>query len=82
MECLKILAEAEAVDWNVKMSSGEIPIMHCLKENKMEMFDILVKCPRVDLNIKNDGDGDEFKSGKIANSGTTKSAKLLYVRSI
>ena len=55
-ECAEILAGVSGVDWNAKMSDGETPIMHCLK-NDYEMFEILVNSPLVDLNIKDD-DGD------------------------
>ena len=49
--CVKTLAEIAAVDWNIKMKNGDIPIMHCLKNDKKAMFNILLKCQRVDLNL-------------------------------
>ena len=58
-QLIRIRCPFEDVDWNVKMSNGDTPIMHCLKVNKMEMFNILVECPRVDLNIK-DNKGDSL----------------------
>ena len=69
VECVKNLAEGEAVDWNVKMKNGDTPIMHCLKENKKEMFNVLAECPRVDINIV-DEDGNSpimwcLKNGRL-----------------
>ena len=50
VECVKIMAEVAAVDWNVKMKNGDTPIMWCLNNDKNDMFNVLLKCPRVDLN--------------------------------
>ena len=44
------------VDWNIKNSDGDTPIMYCLKTNKIEMFRLLLNSPRVDLNTR-DRDG-------------------------
>ena len=44
------------INWNIKDSDGDTPIMYCLKTNKMEMFRLLLNNPRVDLNTR-DRDG-------------------------
>ena len=54
VECVKILAGIEDVDWNVKMNSGDTPLRYCLKKNKTEMFNVLAECPRVDLNVRDE----------------------------
>ena len=44
------------INWNIKDSDGDTPIMYCLKTNKMEMFCLLLNSPMVDLNTR-DRDG-------------------------
>ena len=56
-ECIEILADVHEVDWNVKMSTGDTPIMHCLNHGNTNMLRILTKSPWVNLNIQDD-DGD------------------------
>ena len=54
VECVKILADVEDLDWNVKMKIGDTPLWYCLKKNKAEMFNVLAECPRVDLNVRDE----------------------------
>ena len=56
-ESIKILADVHEVDWNVKMSTGDTPIMHCLNHGNTNMLEILAKSPWANLNIQDD-DGD------------------------
>ena len=60
LECVKILAAVEDVDWNVKMDNVVTPLVYCLTdpslepEFKCEMLDVLAECPRVDLNLQDE----------------------------
>ena len=56
LRCVEILSRDRRVEWNIKNSDGDTPIMYCLKTNKMEIFCLLLNCPRVDLNTR-DRDG-------------------------
>ena len=56
LRCVEILSRDRRVEWNIKNSDGDTPIMYCLKTNKMEKFCLLLNCPRVDLNTR-DRDG-------------------------
>ena len=52
VKCVETLAAQEKFDcWNVPDSDGDTPIMWALKWNKMETVQILLRCPRVDLDI-------------------------------
>ena len=64
-ECLEILAKNDKVDWNKKDNSGQSPLESALEEyftttrgilydhNIVEIVEILLQCPRVDLNLVN-----------------------------
>merc|ERR1712018_383262 len=47
--CLELLSGDRRVDWNIKNSDGDTPVMFCLKNNKMEMARCLINTPGVDL---------------------------------
>ena len=53
LKCLQLMTGVSAMDWNSKLTSfwcdGEHPLIHLLKEKKLEKFKVLVKCPNVDL---------------------------------
>ena len=52
LENMETLAAHEKFDcWNVPDSDGDTSIMRALKWNKMETVQILLRCPRVDLDI-------------------------------
>ena len=49
-------AETRRVDWNIKNSAGDTPVMFCLKTNKIEMARCLINTPGVDLDtVDRDG---------------------------
>ena len=56
-ECIQILADINEVDWNIKMSTGDTPIVHCLYHGYTELLEIFAESPWVNLNIQDD-DGD------------------------
>ena len=68
---VKILAEQELCNfWNIPDELGYTPIMYAIRRGDTEILKILLKCPRVDPNIK-DGGGDSpvmmaIKMDKIA----------------
>ena len=54
--CLELLSGDRRVDWNMKNSAGETPVMFCLKTNKIEMARCLINTPGVDLDtVDRDG---------------------------
>ena len=42
------------MDGNIKVTIRDTPVKYCLKYGEMELFEVLVKSPRVDLNILDD----------------------------
>ena len=46
---MELLSGDRRVDWNLKNSDGDTPVMYCLKNNKMEMARCLINTPGVDL---------------------------------
>ena len=55
--------------WNVPDKAGDTPVLKALKENKMDILQMLLNCPRVDLTL-NDDNGDSLimvalKTGRI-----------------
>ena len=59
MKCVETLSAQENCDcWNVPDVRGDTPIMKAIKEKKVNIFKILSKCERVDLNQK-DTEGDD-----------------------
>merc|ERR1711963_425056 len=54
--CVEILSRDRRVDWNMKNSAGDTPVMFCLKTNKIEMARCLINTPGVDLDTM-DRDG-------------------------
>ena len=56
VKCVKTLAALEKCDcWDVPDKNGDTPVMKALKENKTEILEILVRCPRVDLCSRDKG---------------------------
>ena len=47
-KCFLMLTEDPRVDWNIKNSTGETPLIYCLKNRKTEMARVLLHNPRVD----------------------------------
>ena len=55
-ETVEILSRDKRVDWNIKNSAGDTPVMFCLKTNKIEMARCLINTPGVDLDtVDRDG---------------------------
>ena len=55
VKCVEILAAQESFDcWNVPDSEGDTPIMWALKWRKSAIVEILLRCPRVDLNYRDE----------------------------
>ena len=46
---VEILSQDRRVNWNIKNSYGDTPLMYCLKNNKIEMARCLINTPGVDL---------------------------------
>ena len=60
MKCVETLSAQENCDcWNVPDVRGDTPIMKAIKEKKVNIFQILSKCDRVDLNQK-DKEGNDL----------------------
>ena len=54
--CVELLSGDRRVDWNIKNSDGDTPVMYCLKNNKIEMARCLINTPGVDLDtVDRDG---------------------------
>ena len=54
--CVEMLSRDRRVDWNIKNSDGDTPVMFCLKTNKIEMARCLINTPGVDLDtVDRDG---------------------------
>ena len=52
VKCVETLAAQERCQcWNVPDWRGDTPIIMALKEGKTEIIKILLRCPRVDLNV-------------------------------
>ena len=49
LRCMELLSGDRRVDWNIKNSDGDTPVMYCLKNNKIEMARCLINTPGVDL---------------------------------
>ena len=53
--CIQLLCDDPRVDWNTRNSAtGNIPLLFCLENGKVEKAKTLLKNPRVDLNVQND----------------------------
>ena len=53
VKCVESLAAQESFNcWNVPDMRGDTPIMWALKVGKTEIVEILLRCPRVDLNCR------------------------------
>ena len=76
-ECIKILADVEGVKWSFFMKGGDTPIKRCLRNDQMEMFNILVKCPRVNVNSK-DAAGDSLTMWALKNGKREAFNSLVY----
>merc|ERR1719342_1701149 len=54
--CVEMLSRDRRVDWNIKNSAGDTPVMFCLKTNKIEKARCLINTPGVDLDtVDRDG---------------------------
>merc|ERR1719195_398170 len=54
--CVEILSRDRRVNWNIKNSDGDTPVMFCVKNNKIEMVRCLINTPGVDLDtVDRDG---------------------------
>merc|ERR1711953_1014701 len=54
--CLEMLSRDRRVNWNIKNSDGDTPVMFCVKNNKIEMARCLINTPGVDLDtVDRDG---------------------------
>ena len=54
--CVELLSE-DPRDWDTRDPSpedGKTPLLFCLERGKVEMAKIIIKNPRVDLNMQND----------------------------
>jgi len=59
--CVEILSRERGVNWNIKNSDGDTPVMFCLKNNKIEMARCLINTPGVDLDTV-DRDGKNLET--------------------
>lgn len=60
IRCAETLAAQEKCQcWNVPDRDGDTPVLKALKTNQVDILKILLKCPRVDLNMK-DKNGDSL----------------------
>ena len=50
IQCVEILSRDSRVNWNIRNSSGETPIMYTWRKRKTEMFRILMNVPTIDKN--------------------------------
>ena len=56
LRCVEILSRDRRVEWNIKNSDGDTPVMFCLKNNKIEMARCLINTPGLDLDtVDRDG---------------------------
>ena len=55
-KCFQLISQVERVDWNLKNSYGETPVMFCLKTNKTAMANVLLNLPEVDLDTVDTND--------------------------
>ena len=52
--CVKLLCGDPRVDWNHRdPEDGETPLLSCLEEGEVELAKMIIKNPRVDLNVQN-----------------------------
>ena len=52
-KCVETLAALEIFDcWNLPNKDGDTPVMGAVKRNWTEIVEILLRCPRVDLNCR------------------------------
>ena len=59
VNCVETLAGQERFDcWNTPDIYGNTPIMYAVQAQKKEICEILLKCPRVDVNLTNNNDED------------------------
>ena len=53
LRCVELLCEDPRVDWNTRdPQDGETPLLYCLERGEVEMAKIILKNPRVDLNVQ------------------------------
>ena len=49
VRCFQLVSRDRRVDWNVKTTTGESPVMRALREKKMPCVKILVTTANIDL---------------------------------
>ena len=60
VKCVETLvAQERFAGWNVPDRDGDTPLMLAIKENRRNVCKLLLKCPRVDLNMR-DKNGDNL----------------------
>ena len=65
VKCVEILAGLEEFDcWNVPNKKGDTPVKKALENNKTELVEILVRCPRVDLACRDREEWQRIKKQK------------------
>ena len=53
VKCVETLAAQDRCDcWNIVDRDGDTPIMSAIKDDKIEVIEILLSCPRVDLSCR------------------------------
>lgn len=53
LKCLKLLSKDPRVDWNVmNKEDSDVPIIYALRREKIDMVEILMKTPGVNLDVK------------------------------
>ena len=61
VKCVETLAAQETFDcWNVPDYRGDIPIMEAMRYGEKKLVEILLRCPRVDLDLV-DNDGNHLE---------------------
>merc|ERR1712062_321874 len=59
VKCVETLTALETFDcWNVPDCYGNTPIMRAHLDHRTDLCKILLKCPRVDVNLKNNNEKD------------------------
>ena len=59
--CVELLSQDRRVNWNIKNSAGDTPLMFCLKNNKTHLARCLINTPGVDLDTV-DRDGKHLEN--------------------
>ena len=77
VKCVETLASRENFNcWNVPDTDGNTPIMNAFQDRNNAISNILLKCPRVDVNLKNNK-GENLLMMMALESDNTNIIKLL-----